>query len=298
MNDAVNHPLAQIGSEPVSGENPCGENVRYEPVFESLEAELAKQESLSAATVDWKTVADLSSKILKESSKDLLVGCYLSQALLINESYSGLATGLKILNDMVEHHWDCLFPPAKRLRARQTPFVWLAEKAGEYIVNHAPSADDTVAVIAASDTLKQLDSVLVDKMGDQAPMMSDLSRSLKNYKQSAIVEQENNKPAPVEAQATEVPAAKVEQKKSVSASSPLAAGPVSSDAEAKKALRQLQESSRLIISYWQAKKLSDPRAYRLARMMTWMMIDVAPPSTDSVTQLNGPEHKNYCRLRS
>lgn len=99
MNVSVveDHALSKIGAEPISESNPCGENIRYESVFEELEAELAKQESLNSETVNWKHVAELSSGILKDSSKDLLVGAYLTQALLINEGYVGLAVGLKIL---------------------------------------------------------------------------------------------------------------------------------------------------------------------------------------------------------
>ncbi len=66
MSIAANHTLAAIGEAPVSDAAPCGENIRYESVFEELEAELAKQESLNSETVDWKHVSDLSSKILKE----------------------------------------------------------------------------------------------------------------------------------------------------------------------------------------------------------------------------------------
>ena len=47
------HIYGSIGASPVSEANPCGDNIRYEPEFEQLEAELAKQESLSAETVDW-----------------------------------------------------------------------------------------------------------------------------------------------------------------------------------------------------------------------------------------------------
>jgi hypothetical protein len=36
--------------------------------------------------------------------------------------------------------------------------------------------------------LKQLDSVLVDKMGDQAPLLTELSTPLKNYLKSAEAE--------------------------------------------------------------------------------------------------------------
>ena len=67
--------------EPVSETAPCGENIRYETVFEELEAELAKQESLNSETVDWNRVSELSSNILKDSSKDLLVAAYLCQSL-------------------------------------------------------------------------------------------------------------------------------------------------------------------------------------------------------------------------
>ncbi|MBT7047611.1 MAG: hypothetical protein HN977_19680, partial [Gammaproteobacteria bacterium] len=35
--------------------------------------------------------------------------------MLLQEGYAGLAVGLKILNDMAEVHWDCMFPPAKRM---------------------------------------------------------------------------------------------------------------------------------------------------------------------------------------
>jgi len=62
-----------------------------------LEAELAKQESLSSATVDWAKVITLSSSITQNNSKDILIGSYLCYALLLQEGYAGLAVGLKIL---------------------------------------------------------------------------------------------------------------------------------------------------------------------------------------------------------
>ena len=35
------HVLASIGEQPISEASPCGENIRYETVFEELEAEIA-----------------------------------------------------------------------------------------------------------------------------------------------------------------------------------------------------------------------------------------------------------------
>lgn len=300
--------LTAIGETPISESTPCGENVRYESVFEELEAELAKQESLSSETVDWQRVADLSTKILQESSKDLLVGAYLTQALLINEGYSGLAVGLKILNDMVEKHWDCLFPPAKRIRARATAITWLAERAGNFIADKVPTANDAEAVVEAAKYIRALDVELADKMGDAAPLVTDLSRPLKNYKKSAEAEisqatapstehtpqaatseaaavtneaLENTTPA-----AGSVPVIKNKPPKATASSQVI--GDIATDNDAKKLLKQAQESARKVATYWFTKKLSDAKAYRVARASTWIQIEAAPPATDGITQVMPP----------
>lgn len=323
MSTAENHVLALIGEAPVSESSPCGENIRYDAVFEELEAELAKQESLSSETVDWKRVSELSSKILKNSSKDLLVGAYLTQALLINEGYSGLAVGLKILNDMVEKHWECLFPPAKRMRARGTAITWLAERAGVLVSAKIPTAKDAEAVVEAAKYIRLLDAELAEKMGDAAPVVTELSRPLKNYKQSADAEmakssvQEESAAEPVasqtaavqQEQAIEAGAAAdeisheqppVPQQSTPAARSPAKTRPektaaaiqevgdIASENDAKKILRHAQETARKVASYWSANKLSDARAYRVARVATWMIIENAPPATDGVTQVMPP----------
>ncbi|MCK5262101.1 MAG: type VI secretion system protein TssA [Gammaproteobacteria bacterium] len=307
MSSAEDHALALIGANPVSEASPCGENIRYEPVFEELEAELAKQESLSSETVDWKRVAELSSSILKDSSKDLLVGAYLTQALLINEGYSGLAVGLKILNDMAEKHWDCLFPPAKRMRARATAVTWLAERAGALVGEKIPTANDAAAVVDAAKYIRLLDGELAEKMGDAAPMVTDLSRPLKNYKQSAEAEMaKTSAPAPAAepvqaapetgapesepaaAQVAPAPAPAPKSKPAKSTAAVPEVGDIASDNDAKKVLRAAQDAARKVSTYWLATKLSDAKAYRVARVATWIMIEVAPPANEGVTQVIPP----------
>ncbi|MCP4075376.1 MAG: type VI secretion system protein TssA [Gammaproteobacteria bacterium] len=303
MSKIIDHPLANIGLDAISDASPCGENVRYDSDFEQLETELSKQESLSSATVDWAKVITLSSSITENSSKDILVGSYLCYALLLQEGYSGLAVGLKILNDMAETHWDCLFPPAKRMRARRTAYAWLAEKAGLILADKVPAANESDVVIEAASLLKQLDNTLVDKMGDQAPLLTDLSRPLKNYQQSAKAEQEKTAQAEVQAAqkqqpetvdqpepANDVPP--VEQKaaprKPVAAVQPVSSGAIESEADSKKSLRQLQAASRDIAAFWVNQKLSDPRSYRLTRVAAWMVVENAPPANEGVTQVLPP----------
>jgi type VI secretion system protein VasJ len=290
VSGTTEHSLYKIGIEPISVEQPCGENVRYLPDFEQLEAELAKQESLSAETVDWKTVADLSAGIIKGTSKDLLVAAYLCNALVITEGYSGLAVGLNILNDMVNNFWDDLFPPLKRLRARQTAISWLAEKAGAHIQANPPAPTDTIVLIEAADMLKQLDNTLVEKMGDQAPLLTDLSSALKNYRRSAQAEASRSEAATADAESSP---SMEEPRTAPAAARPKPAAPpetgaLETEADSKKALRQIQSSVRDIAAFCISQKLSDARAYRLARVAAWMVIEKTPPDNNGVTQINPP----------
>ena len=315
MSSLGDHPLAVIGLEVISDASPCGDSVRYDPAFEQLEAELAKQESLVSETVDWSKVVDLASNIIRSNSKDILVGSYLCYGLLLKQGYPGLAVGLKILNDMAETHWDCLFPPAKRMRARQTAFIWLAEKAALIVAEKVPAANESEAIIEVSDYLKKLDNTLVEKMGDQAPMLTELSRPIKNYRQSAEAELEKaakpevaepvpaesssdsvepssaaeSQAAPSPAPATPPPAPKpAASTGSASSVQALPSGSVATEADSKKILRQLQTVSRDIAGFWVGQKLSDPRSYRLSRVAAWMVVEVAPPSNDGVTQIIPP----------
>jgi type VI secretion system protein VasJ len=103
-----------IGSAPISTENPSGEPVRYEPEFERLQSEMQKLENFSSELIDWKQVVALSEGILKNKSKDLLVGSYLVLGLLETEGLKGLVNGLACLEGVIADHWPSLFPAANR----------------------------------------------------------------------------------------------------------------------------------------------------------------------------------------
>jgi type VI secretion system protein VasJ len=111
--------LLSLGKDPISPDQPTGSDVRYDPEFESLQAEVDKLFSPSAVDrTDWKKVNDISIDILSTKSKDLLVACYLAVSQAHINQISGLADGLTIINDMVTVYWDALFPPKKRMRGR------------------------------------------------------------------------------------------------------------------------------------------------------------------------------------
>jgi type VI secretion system protein VasJ len=188
----LQHPLLSIGSSALTEDSPCGINAKYEPSFEALEAELAKQESLSAETVDWKEVKALATDLLQNTTKDYLVACYLTHSLTITEGYEGLLVGIKILEGITQNYWQDSFPPAKRLRARKTAIEWLVEKTNQHIESTPPTNNDNEVVVEIAKSVKNLDYDLADKMEAQAPNMSELNRSFKRLKQSAEFELKAN----------------------------------------------------------------------------------------------------------
>lgn len=188
----LQHPLLSIGSSALTEDSPCGINAKYEPSFEALEAELAKQESLSAETVDWKEVKALATDLLQNTTKDYLVACYLTHSLSITEGYEGLLVGIKILEGITQNYWQDSFPPAKRLRARKTAIEWLVEKTNQHIESTPPTNNDNEVVVEIAKSVKNLDYDLAEKMEAQAPNMSELNRSFKRLKQSAEFELKAN----------------------------------------------------------------------------------------------------------
>ena len=285
---ATNHRFASLGAAAISPDHPCGSSARYESEFEQLEAELAKQESLTPTAVDWKRVVELSALILQTKSKDLLVAAYLCRGLIEAERYQGLAAGLNIIRDLLIQYWDGLFPEVKRLRARGTAVAWLAEKAGRFVRDAVPKRGDKAAVAQAVALLKEIDACLDERMGQDAPSLRDLSRPLKDHLQSLEAAEQQQAaqaaaPAPAPAAPSVAPAPR-----------PAAAAPaaeiaeITSDGDAKKALRQLQDMARKVTRYWLGKDVTDARAYRLGRLITWILVDSLPAQTDGLTQIPAP----------
>ena len=273
---SVNQQFAELGSSPISPQQACGQSARYEPEFEQLEAELAKQESLTPSAVDWGKVVELSTVILQTKSKDMLVAAYLCRGLMETQRYAGLALGLRVLRDLTVKHWDGLFPEVKRLRARGTAIAWLAEKTGRQVRDTRPKAGEKEAVTQASAFLKELDTQLVEKMGQDAPSLTDLSRPLKDHLQALEAPPTAARPAASPAAARPAAAASAE------------IAEVTSDADAKKVLRQMQEMARKVTKYWLSKDVADARAYRLGRTAGWIMVEGAPAQTDGQTQIPAP----------
>jgi type VI secretion system protein ImpA len=62
------------------------------------------------ATPLWRGVRELALKTLTESTKDLEVAAWLTEALVRSHGMAGLAAGAKLMHGLAEQYWDGLFP--------------------------------------------------------------------------------------------------------------------------------------------------------------------------------------------
>lgn len=322
----VDQKIIELACSPVSEASPCGINAKYEAPFERLEAEIAKSESLNSETTDWTEVLKLSEEILSSISKDYSVACYLAWSYVEDSSYKGLLNGLSLLEKISETHWDDMFPPKKRLRARQNSSQWFIEKVSGFLTNSEPSDQDMAFIPDIAKTLKNLDYYLAEKMDDKAPNFSDINRPIKRLKEIAANKAKTEaKPvvepqaAPVSAAASPAPAENsqshvetqattvtetISSPEPAQAAAPVQAtskpsaknsnlpdtkvGDLNGDNDAKKAYKQIQDGLRKLANYYGQAKPSDPKRFRLSRSALWDSLDKLPPVTDNKSQLPAP----------
>jgi type VI secretion system protein ImpA len=127
-------PLRDDLLTPISGANPAGPYLRYDPVYDKIKE--ARREDLDAPQGDWQTalkVADwplvikLASETIATRSKDLQLAAWLAEATLKREGFAGFREGLDLLRGLIENFWDDLHPELEDGDAemRAAPLEWL-----------------------------------------------------------------------------------------------------------------------------------------------------------------------------
>lgn len=119
--------------EPISDDEPCGESLRYDPVYDQISS-LRKQKSSAVdeaadTEADWPKVQDLSTDTLESKSKDLQIAAWLLEALVEMYGFAGMRDGFRLIHGMIDSFWDHLHPEIDEdgdLGARAAPINSLA----------------------------------------------------------------------------------------------------------------------------------------------------------------------------
>ncbi len=271
--------LSELGKSPISTDSPTGSDVRYEPEFEELQAEIDKLSSVTAeGGPDWKKVVNLASEILASKSKDLLVAAYLVAGLVQTQGHQGLAVGFGVFADLLETFWDNLFPSKKRMRGRRAAIEWLIDRTETVLGQMGSETIDPENAEALLEHLKRLDEFLRDNL-DEPLSVSSISR---------FIEEHKAKPKETDAeQKVATTAAQVPQR---GAAAPAPAPPeeLASAEDAKKQLKNAMQVIRHACTYLADTNPADPLPYRLRRIATWALVENLPPATDGRTKIPPP----------
>ena len=125
---------------PLPGDAPAGETVPY-AVREKLD-EARKEVNPDDFPPDypgrpelkraeWPGIVRRCVELLKTSSKDLMIGARLTEALVKEHGFAGAWSGLRLLRGLVEEGWDRVQPVIEDgdLEVRAAPFNWLDDPA-------------------------------------------------------------------------------------------------------------------------------------------------------------------------
>lgn len=122
---------------PIPGANPAGENLRYTPVYDAIKEARRADDPLNRGewkreikTSDWNAVISMTGDALTHKTKDLQIAAWLTEALTCISGFEGLAAGLSIINGLMRHFWENLFPEKieNDLEFRSGPIEFLNEK--------------------------------------------------------------------------------------------------------------------------------------------------------------------------
>jgi type VI secretion system protein VasJ len=288
--------LTPLGKTPIREDDPCGIDMRYDPEFESLQAEIDKLTSpTSSGQVDWARVAESATHILHARSKDLTVASYLAVALVCTRQIPGLDQGVHILKEMLETFWDNLYPPKKRMRGRAGAITWWLERTETELqkLNPAPMPAEMAERLAGN--LKAIDALLAEKMPD-APLLRSLQRRIE-----ALPVEKTKAPAPEKAVADAPAAPAAAPAREVPepaggrspASEPSAGvdaggGAIDSEAEARRAADAAMQRLRQVSLFLLGQELKHPLAYRYRRIASWAKVTALPVNAEGATQIGPP----------
>jgi type VI secretion system protein ImpA len=130
-------PLREDILAPIAGENPSGIDLRYDTkllIFDKIKEARRKDDELEQGawqserkTANYPLVIKLAQDTLATTSKDLQLAAWLTEALLMTESYRGLCQGITLCHGLLTNFWDTIYPLIedgdRELRAK--PLSWM-----------------------------------------------------------------------------------------------------------------------------------------------------------------------------
>ncbi len=120
---------------PIPGENPGGEDLRYDPIYDKIKEARREEDDLEQGdwkreikVADWPTTLKLCEEVIATRSKDLQIAAWLVEAAIKLRGFTGMSEGFALLHTLVENFWVNLYPELEDgdSEFRATPLEWIA----------------------------------------------------------------------------------------------------------------------------------------------------------------------------
>jgi len=179
---------------PLQGENPAGESLRYEPVYDEIQEARRADDLLDKGdwqheikTSDWDKVYDLSVTALTHKTKDLQIAAWLLEALTTTEGFEGLHAGLQVMTGFLTQFWDNVYPVVEDddLEYRVGPFEFLNDKLW-YVIKQIPLTDSNRG--PGYSWMKWQESRQVGSEKDTRNQYGDIDRDKQQAREEALAE--------------------------------------------------------------------------------------------------------------
>ncbi|MBJ6724530.1 type VI secretion system protein TssA [Geomesophilobacter sediminis] len=264
--------FSALGREGISAGRPSGDDVRYHPLFDQLQAEVDKSSLPSlAGSVEWEKVASYAAEILSCHSKDLLVASYLAVGLMQSRGVEGLAVALNVYADLLQYHGAALFP--QRMRGRVRAVEWWLEKCDV----HLPELNAAVTAAQLAELeegLSRLERLMVEHVPEATPL-----RPLREFLERAAVPDQSDQ------------SDRSDRSDRDAEAEPLVLNPPATDPIAD-VLPRLREAAAAL----RRGNPAAPLAYRLSRQAAWLSVTTLPPAEGAKTRLAPPPSAASSRL--
>lgn len=103
--------------QPISSENPAGENLKYAGVYDDIREARRADENLAQGEwrteikfADWQLVDQLAGSALTTQTKDLQIAAWFVEAVGQLHGFAGVRDGLRVMRGLHEQFWDALYP--------------------------------------------------------------------------------------------------------------------------------------------------------------------------------------------
>ncbi len=129
---------------PLPGDQVCGQDLRYSPLYDKLKEARREEEDVSQGDweyeikkADYPLVLKLSQEVLSTKSKDLQVAAWLTEALLRMEGFAGLQQGMDVVRRLLENFWEGVYPQLEDGDAelRAAPLDWMGSRFADLVKN-------------------------------------------------------------------------------------------------------------------------------------------------------------------